>query len=715
MQVPQNTVPGTSATYPQVEVPKFELDGDQVLSSDLVKNNQDPRKLAQTQTDTALARRIRSEHLFRIIGNAIPFGVWVTDNEGVPSYVSETLLNLTGSDLGDFRSNRWFQALHPNDRRAFVDSWTESIRHKDFWDHEYRIIGCDGCLYTVVSRGSPIHDREGRRIGWAGVTFDMTGRRRAEDRLRESEESYRTIVDLANEGIWKIDESGRTRFTNRRLIEMLTSTDSSSAHRDLLQSSIWDFLDTSSLVEFEAAWFALKDGKRQQFDCAFRRTDGTLLWALVSSSPLHDQTGQFIGSLHLLTDVSARRTAEEELKRAMTLADDANRAKSQFLANMSHEIRTPLGAVLGFAELLLDESQSTKQRAECVTAIKRNGDLLLSLINDILDLSKVEAGRLDIEAAPFSLLELITEVKGLFQTHADAKGLVLQIESCGDLPQDIVSDSNRLRQILFNVIGNAVKFTSTGRVHARFFSRHEHVVVHVHDTGPGIRPEDAARLFTPFTQADTSITRKYGGTGLGLVLSRNLARALGGDVVLIQSSAHEGSLFEISIRKSLLRVDRSISDVIDTQLQKQLQNSIVTAPCPSANPAYPPHLENVEILMVDDSEDSRLLLQRLLQPTNAILTMAENGEEGLRKALDGRYDVVLMDIQMPVMDGYEATRRLRAKGYRGPIVALTAHAMKEERTRCLAAGCTEHVVKPVTRQNLLETIARVVRQDLSLD
>ncbi len=534
----------------------------------------------------------------------------------------------------------------------------------------------------------------------------------AEKQSQEDHQSYRSIVQLAHEGICKLNQVGRTEFVNLRLAEMLNRPAAS-----LDNKSLWDIVDTISIPLLEVAWRELKSLHAQQFDCAFRRSDDRVLWTICSSTPLINSTGRFAGAVLFFTDITERRQIQEDLRCAIRKADEANAAKSQFLANMSHEIRTPLGAVLGFAELLQDEKQSEGERNECISAIRRNGEALLNLVNDILDLAKVEAGAIQLDIQPFTLMEVIEELRCTFSRQAEGKGLQFEIVAEGDLtdlgkipaPLHIVSDAMKLRQILFNVIGNALKFTEKGKVVAHFFRRRDALVCQVQDTGPGIEPEEAGRLFAPFSQADSSINRKLGGTGLGLVLARNLARALGGNVELVSSEVGHGSLFEISLKICL-----QSEGVMRRATQKflNLRGSSNSSGPTLFQPLENIRFEHVEILLVDDCHDSRTLAQRMLAPTGAHLTLACNGREGVERAVAGRFDVILMDIQMPVMDGYEATTTLRARGYRGTIVALTAHAMKEERERCLAAGCNEHLIKPLNRRTLLECLQRSLRTQL---
>jgi PAS domain S-box-containing protein len=394
-----------------------------------------------------------------------------------------------------------------------------------------------------------------------------------------------------------------------------------------------------------------------------------------------------------------RTRIEKELRRAKEIADQSSRAKTEFLANMSHEIRTPLGAILGFSELLVTTEQSQADRQESLEVITRNGNLLSNIINDILDLTRVESGRLEIERIPVPLVPLFEETRSSLSLLASEKGIGLHLKFADGLSDSLITDPLRLKQILINVIGNAIKFTSSGRVDVsvRWQAREQAtdlLQVEVKDTGKGLADDEVLKLFHPFSQADASTTRKFGGTGLGLILSRQLARALGGDVRLLESRPQKGSTFGITLDAGIVHQDASIQ-------HRSVPNS-VAAPSSSAARA----LEGMTILVVEDARDNQLLMSRILRLDGAHFEIAENGAIGVERAAGSRFDVILMDVQMPVMDGIEAMLELRRRGYAKPIIALTAHAMREDRDRCLALGFDDYMTKPVDRKKLKSLLVR---------
>ena len=441
-------------------------------------------------------------------------------------------------------------------------------------------------------------------------------------------------------------------------------------------------------------------------------------WLFAKAEVMVDESGravQIYGINIDITDAYERRNSEKELLRsqrellsAKDAADSANRAKSEFLANMSHEIRTPLGAILGFAELLTAADQTEADRENYMSAIRRNGEQLSKIIDEILDISKVEAGKLEVERIDLNLTSFLSDINTLLNIRAQEKGILLFFKTEGPVPEHILADATKLRQILLNVIGNAIKFTDKGRVVVTMrVSGNPEVdagFLHflVRDTGPGLTPEQCERLFQPFAQADSSTRRKYGGTGLGLVLSRRLSELLGGGLELLKSEPRRGSEFEITIALPRNEIAYEFTQLETPHLEQPHSKQPLVVPGTEVS------LSGVRVLVVDDAPDNRLLVNRYLKRAGAAVDFAENGLEGTRKALTGVFDIVIMDIQMPLYDGLEATGELRRRGYTKPIIALSAHAMKEDRERSFNAGCNEHLTKPVDRLALLKRISTFV-------
>ncbi len=400
-------------------------------------------------------------------------------------------------------------------------------------------------------------------------------------------------------------------------------------------------------------------------------------------------------------ELAWRARMEIDLRAARDAADSANRAKSAFLANLSHEIRTPLSAILGFSEILKTDELSPQDRRQYLSTIERNGQELMILINDVLDLSKIESGHQKPEIIITNTRQLLADVEKTLELKAQLRKNSLAFEISPELPHFVLTDPMRLRQILINIIGNAIKFTMSGSIrvtatgrkideNSRFFD----LSFAVTDTGSGISPQGIENLFYPFMQADSSTTRNYGGTGLGLTLSRRFAQSLGGDVVLKATKLGAGSTFVATIRAEGI-TDKNLG------AEKCLRTLVLDKPAEAAP------LADLKFLLVEDTIDNQVLIRKILEVAGADVDLANDGLEALEKCSLNDYDAVLMDVQMPKMDGYQATDTLRKRGFLKPIIALTAHAFSDEAAKSFAAGCTMHLSKPIDRKNLIRILQQV--------
>lgn len=454
------------------------------------------------------------------------------------------------------------------------------------------------------------------------------------------------------------------------------------------------------------------------------RADGSTYWAQVSLTALRDPAGKLTGYAKVVRDVSEQHEARELLLRhrddlaeanlrleeqaielgtraaqldlARTATESAARAKSAFLDNISHEIRSPMAAILGYAELLKSPDTRPTEHAEAIDAIHRTGQHLLAIINDLLDASKIEAGRLAVDRAPCSPAEVLRDVRTIAAQFARSKDLALDFNLLSPIPASIHSDPLRLRQILLNLVNNAIKFTDRGSVtiHARWNQPSASLDFTVQDTGIGIDPDNIPHLFQPFVQTDTSSSRRFGGTGLGLSISRSLARLLGGDLT-VQSQPNAGSTFTLSIPTGTLTDATTISSLDDHP-----------SPTPLTTHHAPRPLAGFHILLADDSPDLRRLIATQLRNAGAQVTTASNGDEAIHLASTTHaLSLVLMDMQMPGTDGLAATKHLRAQGFAIPIVALTANNT-DSADLCHRAGCSAFVGKPISRQDLINTCLR---------
>jgi signal transduction histidine kinase/CHASE1-domain containing sensor protein/ActR/RegA family two-component response regulator len=383
--------------------------------------------------------------------------------------------------------------------------------------------------------------------------------------------------------------------------------------------------------------------------------------------------------------------------------EDANQSKSAFLANMSHEIRTPLNALMGFSEMLIRDDVDRNQKSELSSNIIRNGQLLTRLVDDILDLSKIEAGKLYIEKKRSDVFEMVSEIKSMMKMRLDHNELEFKTEFDGKIPQFVEIDPIRLKQILTNLIGNSIKFTEKGMVRLRIScqtrdDKKNILIFRVEDTGSGMDRDFRTKLFLPFSQADNTSTRRYGGSGLGLAISKRLATEMGGDLELVFSERDIGSIFELCIPVDVM-ADQVWTENPEVREKTQKKSK-------DANVA---HLQSKKILLVEDSPDNQDFFNFFLTRAGGDVKIVSNGIDAVTEATKNTYDIILMDIQIPGIDGKEATRRIRKHGFGGPIVALTAHAMQEEQRSCINAGCNGQISKPVSGDVLVTQVSEFIR------
>jgi PAS domain S-box-containing protein len=600
---------------------------------------------------------------------------------------------ITGYPASDFLGGATsFDALiHPEDRDGTLAEIDRALSNGEPYAIECRIMHRDGSTRWITSMGRA----DG---GWVdGAIFDITPRKNAEAAYRSVNanlEIYLKIVD--NYAIVaETDEKGTIIRVNDAFCAI------SGYSREELVGQNHRIINSG--VHPKSMWTemfrTLAAGLVWHGEICNRNKHGDLYWVDSTIVPLHNDQGKIRGYFAIRTDIT-------ELKRAQAEAEAANNAKSLFLANMSHEIRTPLTAILGYAEILREgyEADHDNERLETIATIQHAGQHLLAIINDILDISKVEAGKMSLERVPTQIDRVLADVNRFMRPRASSKGVRLTARLATPIPAYIESDPTKLRQILMNLVGNATKFTDSGSVsitvNAISMAGHHAIRFDIEDTGPGMTPEQAAGLFTPFYQADSSYKRRYGGTGLGLTISQRLARLMQGEVWLERTELGKGSCFSLII-PIITTPDTPWLEPCD-QLEASLGASSVA---PAEGEAAAVTLRG-KVLLAEDGYDNQQLIAFHLRKAGAQVEIADNGRIALemleRAARQGQpFDLLLTDIQMPEMDGYTLARNLRERGNDIPIIAITAHAMAEDCKRCLDAGCNDYASKPINKATLL--------------
>jgi PAS domain S-box-containing protein len=542
---------------------------------------------------------------------------------------------------------------------------------------------------------APHFDDDGRVLGVVVISEDVTEKKEADLLLEQSRSNLDFALQSGRMGTWDIDIKTQSLKCSQEMLELWgIEAAEFSGERSVLQAKVHQE-DLEPMKKIMAD--AIENRHIYELEYRIHPSAFAEKWVLsrgrCSYDAVTDLPTRFSGVVY---DITELKKTQAEIAESRDLAEKANYAKTQFLANMSHEIRTPVGAILGFSGMLKRGSADPAEQANFMGIIERNSQNLLRLIDDILDLSKVEAGKIVLQKTSVFLPEFLAEFAATMKLRTDEKQIRFTLIIDGQIPNVIVTDQLRLRQILSNLAGNSVKFTDSGEVRVSVQFEKPILKFMVQDTGPGISEESAKRLFQMFGQADPTLTRKFGGTGLGLVLSKRLGQALGGDVKLVASQVGQGSTFEATIEVATPQSVRMIT-----------QNDLSVVPA-KVNEVIEltEEFHGLKILLVEDSNDNRTLIQHYLRGSGVELLMAEDGEEGLHKAIEFKPDLVLMDIQMPKMDGHEATKALRERSFGQPIVALTAHAMREERERCIASGFDDYLTKPIDKRVLREVIQK---------
>lgn len=644
-----------------------------------------------------------------------PNSILITDLQANIEFANEAFFRTTGySHTEAIGQNPRILKSGKTPEKTYHDMWSTLIQGKS-WKGEFINRRKDGSEYIESALISPLHQSDGRITHYLATQEDITDRKRAENALHESHQQMYSLLNSMAEGAYGVDTAGHCKFVNQSFLRILGYDHADEVIGQSIHALIHHaYPDGSPYPETACRMSAayLRNEKVHVVDEVLWRKDGVAVAVEYWSQPIIID-GALIGAIATFVDIRERKQAEEPLRHyqdhleelvqqrttelivARDAADAANKAKSVFLANMSHELRTPMNAILGFAQLLERDERIPADLQRNIRTINKSGQHLLALINDVLEISRIEAGHSQLTIAPFDLSATLITIREMIQVRAEAKGLAFILQCPADLPSYVQGDAHRLRQVLLNLLGNAVKYTEQGEVRLSVaLQPNQRIRFEVSDTGHGIAMAEQERIFQAFYQADANLT-KGEGTGLGLAISREFVRMMGGEMT-VQSALRHGSRFSFTLPLPATEV-------------KPVEIGAARILGLAAGQPAP------RILVAEDHPDNQQVIAQLLQQISAETCIAANGREAVERFQSWHPQLILMDMRMPEMDGYQATRKIRELpgGDKLPIVALTASVFEEDRGQVLAAGCDDMLRKPVEAEGLFELIGRIL--DLKLE
>jgi PAS domain S-box-containing protein/hemerythrin-like metal-binding protein len=656
------------------------------------------------------------EGIYRAVADNGQALIWMAGLDKGCYYFNQPWLAFTGSTLEQEFGNGWTEGVHPDDLQRCLDTYVKAFDQREAFSRIYRLRRHDGDYRWLLDDGAPRYDSDGLFVGYVGHCLDVTEHKQAEDALRESEALFRAVSESAHDAIVTADSAGKIVKWNPSATTMFGYSESEAIGQSLTLLMPARFRDQHDAGMSRVSAGGEPHVMGNPVELAGLRKDGSEFPLELSLGRWQIADNQFFTGV--IRDITERKKIERklenqkehleelvekrtiELTRALDVAKVADQSKDAFLANMSHELRTPLSAVIGMANLAQGISTEPKLH-DYLEKIVRSGKHLNRIINELLDLSKIAAGHMELETISFSLRTMIAHVESLMSHRAAEKGLKLVVAIDDAVPDVLLGDPTRVTQIFLNLIGNAIKFTQAGQIAVRTsLQAHEGgrvcLGIAFEDTGIGMRPEELKQLFKPFSQVDATVSRKYGGTGLGLTISRRLAEMMGGDIS-VTSVEGSGTTFKLTIWLGLGNAaDLSASE-------------------PAADEALPMRYQDARILVADDQPLNREIVEALLAAVGITPRLAGNGQEVLDILTESgpdAFDLVLMDIQMPVMDGLTATRVLRGlAGFEKlPIIAMTAHTLAHEQELNAAAGMNDHIGKPFDNPSFYRTLAKWIPQ-----
>jgi PAS domain S-box-containing protein len=650
----------------------------------------------------------QSQAYLRLLTESLPQLVWTCSPDGECDYLSAQWVRYTGVPESKQLGYAWLNQLHPDDRKETIGAWRLAVKEKTPFDAEYRIRRSDGIYRWFKARALPLHDVEGKMFKWFGASMDIEDQKRVETSLRESEAAaayLASIVESSDDAIISTDLQGSIRSWNLGAERLYGYMEAEAIGEPVSMLIPPENRDEESRILGRIR----KSERLSHYETIRRRKDGIDVDVSLTASPIKNRDGQIIGMSKTARDITWRKRAEDERERILAResearadAEEANRLKDEFLATISHELRSPLNAILGWARLLRDPEVRLKELERALEIIERNAQAQARLIEDLLDVSRIVSGKLSVQMRPVTMNTTVYGVVADMRPTAEAKGIELRLIENEEIK--LIGDADRLQQIVWNLLSNAIKFTPEGgRIEVELKRVGERVELRVSDTGRGISPEFLPYVFDRFRQATGGDSRARAGLGLGLTIVRYIVEAHGGSVTADSAGVGMGATFICKF--PLAGAEQETIPAVESQ-QPHVDVTHVDV-------SGEPSLKGIKVLVVDDDEDARDVLTAALNSYGAEVTTATGAPQALDTLASQQVDVLVSDINMPGMDGYELIRRVRAmkpeQGGRIPAVALTAYARAEDRLRALQSGYQTHVPKPVEPAELEIVVATLAR------